>query len=146
MLQSFVPLSTVQTHAPSRVKAIISVDQQILLLRRPTGEWDLPGGRCDAGEALEETLRRELMEEIGMAPKHAHFMQTGWRPRTNKSPVHVAFYGCALDRRQLVSELQLSPEHQDAQLMAGTALSQLTMPPLYAQMAMLWLQADQTSK
>ncbi len=146
MLQSLVPLINLQAHAPSRVKVVISVDQQILLLRRPTGEWDLPGGRCDSGEALEETLRRELLEEIGMAPKHAYFMQTGWRPRTNKSPVHVAFYGCVLDRRRLMSELQLSPEHQDAQLIAVTALSRLTMPPLYAQMAALWLQMDQTSR
>ena len=29
--------------------------------------WITPGGRCDEGEALEKTLRREVMEEINIA-------------------------------------------------------------------------------
>lgn len=28
--------------------------------------WTVPGGRCDAGETLETTLRREVQEEIGI--------------------------------------------------------------------------------
>jgi len=28
--------------------------------------WTVPGGRCDAGETLEITLRRELLEEVGI--------------------------------------------------------------------------------
>jgi ADP-ribose pyrophosphatase YjhB (NUDIX family) len=28
--------------------------------------WTVPGGRCDAGETLETTLRREVGEEIGI--------------------------------------------------------------------------------
>jgi 8-oxo-dGTP pyrophosphatase MutT (NUDIX family) len=146
MFQCVFPVAVPFVPAPSRVKVVISVDRQILLLRRPTGEWDLPGGRCDAGETLEETMQRELLEEIGLAPHQAHFMQSAWRQRRTKPPVHVAFFGCALDRHRLISELQLSPEHQDAQLVAMETLPQLTMPPLYAQMAALWLQADQISK
>jgi 8-oxo-dGTP pyrophosphatase MutT (NUDIX family) len=146
MFHSSISSTAPSAQAPSRVKVVISVDRQILLLRRPTGEWDLPGGRCDAGETLEETMQRELLEEIGLAPNQARFMQSAWRPRKSKPPVHVAFFGCALDRHRLISELQLSPEHQDAQLILAETLPQLTMPPLYAQMAALWLQADQISK
>lgn len=29
--------------------------------------WTLPGGRCDAGESLKETLLREIEEEIGVS-------------------------------------------------------------------------------
>jgi 8-oxo-dGTP diphosphatase len=30
--------------------------------------WDMPGGHCEPGEALEQTLIRELQEEIGITP------------------------------------------------------------------------------
>lgn len=35
-------------------------------LRAHAGQWALPGGRCDAGETLQETALRELHEELGL--------------------------------------------------------------------------------
>ena len=47
-------------------------DGKILILKRAGGEvtggWYIPGGGRDAGEDLEETARRELREESGLAP------------------------------------------------------------------------------
>jgi len=34
--------------------------------------WDLPGGHCEAGESPEQTLVRELAEEIGVTPTAWH--------------------------------------------------------------------------
>lgn len=47
-------------------KAIIRNEQGRLLLLKAAEYWDLPGGRLDVGETVEEALRRELHEEIGV--------------------------------------------------------------------------------
>ena len=40
-----------------------------LLLQRKVGvtDWTVPGGNCELGEAFEDTLRRELLEETSLA-------------------------------------------------------------------------------
>lgn len=37
----------------------------LLIRRRDTGQWALPGGTVEWGETLRNTLKRELMEEAG---------------------------------------------------------------------------------
>lgn len=46
------------------VKAVIRSDKGILLIKHAKGYWDMPGGRLNDDEVLEEGLRREIGEEI----------------------------------------------------------------------------------
>ena len=50
------------------VKGVIVVDGRVLLLKRQNRWsgifWELPGGRIEGEEAIEETLQRELREEV----------------------------------------------------------------------------------
>ncbi len=46
------------------VKAIITKDDKILIVRHGKGFWEVPGGRIDANESIEQTLHRELREEL----------------------------------------------------------------------------------
>lgn len=50
------------------VKALIVVDEKVLLLKKPLDDgsfyWDAPGGRVDAHETPDQTLVRELGEEL----------------------------------------------------------------------------------
>ena len=51
--------------------ALIDPDGRVLLAQRPEGKsmaglWEFPGGKVEAGERPEETLIRELREELGI--------------------------------------------------------------------------------
>lgn len=57
------------------VRAIIYKDNKLLAVRhkdsegRTNGYWVIPGGGLDLGESLEDGLRRELEEELGVQAK-----------------------------------------------------------------------------
>lgn len=54
--------------------ALVDADGRILLAQRPEGKnlaglWEFPGGKVEKGETPEETLVRELQEELGISTK-----------------------------------------------------------------------------
>ena len=54
--------------------ALVDQDNRILLAQRPEGKqlaglWEFPGGKVEPGERPEETLIRELREELGITVK-----------------------------------------------------------------------------
>jgi 8-oxo-dGTP diphosphatase len=59
------------------VGVLINERDQFLLTSRPVGKvfegyWEFPGGKLEPGESVEEALRRELHEELGIAIGQAH--------------------------------------------------------------------------
>jgi 8-oxo-dGTP diphosphatase len=59
------------------VGVLIRADGAFLLTSRPVGKvyagyWEFPGGKLEAGESVEQALRRELIEEIGITIGAAH--------------------------------------------------------------------------
>ena len=51
--------------------ALVDADGRVLLTERPAGKsmaglWEFPGGKIETGERPEETLIRELKEELGI--------------------------------------------------------------------------------
>ena len=54
------------------VGVLVRADGAFLLTSRPEGKvyagyWEFPGGKLEAGESVEQALRRELHEELGIA-------------------------------------------------------------------------------
>ena len=53
--------------------ALIDADGRILMCQRPkgkahAGQWEFPGGKIEQGERPEQTIVRELREELGIEP------------------------------------------------------------------------------
>lgn len=56
--------------------ALVDVDGRVLLAQRPEGKsmaglWEFPGGKVESGERPEETLIRELGEELDITVNEA---------------------------------------------------------------------------
>jgi 8-oxo-dGTP diphosphatase len=59
------------------VGVLVRPDGAFLLTSRPAGKvyegyWEFPGGKVEAGETVEQALRRELIEEIGITIGAVH--------------------------------------------------------------------------
>jgi 8-oxo-dGTP diphosphatase len=62
---------TARTPVEVAVGVLINREGQFLLTSRPQGKvyegyWEFPGGKLEAGETVEQALRRELQEELGI--------------------------------------------------------------------------------
>jgi len=63
------------------VGVLIASDGRFLLTSRPEGKvyagyWEFPGGKLEGDESVEQALRRELEEEIGVTIGQAHLWRT----------------------------------------------------------------------
>jgi 8-oxo-dGTP diphosphatase len=63
------------------VGVLMRADGQFLLTSRPEGKvyagyWEFPGGKLEAGESIEQALRRELQEELGITIAQAQAWKT----------------------------------------------------------------------
>lgn len=58
------------------VAAIVNDSGQVLISQRPAhvhqgGLWEFPGGKVEAGETVQQALRREIAEELDLLIEHA---------------------------------------------------------------------------
>ncbi|WP_051906550.1 Nudix family hydrolase [Methylomarinum vadi] len=77
-MPNIVPDRQTRNDPPLHVAVGVIVDDvgRILIAKRPDhlhlgGLWEFPGGKVEAGESVNEALRRELAEELGIRTSHA---------------------------------------------------------------------------
>jgi 8-oxo-dGTP pyrophosphatase MutT (NUDIX family) len=74
---------------PISIKAVIIWNGRVPLLQNERDEWELPGGKLEVGESPQETLAREIEEELG------------WSVAV-EDPIHAWVYPIRSDRHVFV--------------------------------------------
>ncbi|MGH3487339.1 MAG: NUDIX hydrolase [Actinopolymorphaceae bacterium] len=125
----------VPTRFSVSVKGVLAQDDRILLLMNERDEWELPGGRLEAGEQPETTVVREIKEETGWDAAVATILDS-WVIRIDSGPgVLIVTYGCVV---QGGSAPVLSPEHQQIGLFTELEVPGLSMPDGYKRSIAAW--------
>ncbi|MBV8393930.1 MAG: NUDIX hydrolase [Alphaproteobacteria bacterium] len=81
---------------PISVKGVLLHRDRVLLLRNERDEWDLPGGRPDAGEDHRKALGREVREETGLDVEVGAFLGEHLFEVLPSRFVRIVSYVCAL--------------------------------------------------
>ena len=118
------------------VGVLLLPDGSFLLTSRPEGKvyagyWEFPGGKLEAGETVEQALRRELHEELGITIGAAEL----WKTQMVDYPhALVRLHFCKV--RQWQGELQM----REAQSFAWQQLPVSVVPVLPGTVPVLtWL-------
>ena len=96
------------------VGVLIDAQDRFLLTSRPAdkvyaGYWEFPGGKLEAGETVEQALRRELQEELGITIDAAE----RWQVELMDYPhARVRLHFCKV--RSWQGELQMREQQQMA--------------------------------
>ena len=129
---------------PTAFAAVRNDQGQILLVRRrDSGNWELPGGRVELGEAATTATEREVVEESGVA-----VTVTGLAG-VYSDPGHVMVYPDTGEARQQFAvcyharpvEGQPHPDHDETCEAAWIAPTQVDALPIHPSMRIRIVQA-----
>lgn len=96
---------------PISVKGIlINSEGRVLLLKNERNYWELPGGRIEAGEQPEETVKREIAEETGMEVTVKQLVDAYVYEVIQDRHVFIVTYQCHFDEQQ---NIVISDEHRE---------------------------------
>ena len=112
---------------PISVKAALVEGERVCLLLNERDQWELPGGRLEAGESPEACLVREVREETGLEVSVDGLLDARFFQPVPEKQIFVVVYRCS----RLAGELVISPEHRDGRWFGLAELAGLVLPDGY---------------
>lgn len=120
---------------PVSVKGVVTVDGKFCLLKNERAEWELPGGRLEAGEDPIAACLREIDEELGLAARITRILDSWLYDIKGAGEVLIVTYACA----PLTGVTpRLSHEHKALGLFAPAEIAGLVMPDGYKRSIAAW--------
>lgn len=97
---------------PISAKAVLMTrNGRVLMLRKPCGKFDLPGGRIEKGEKLFAGLRREVQEETGLVIKKFQFVASWVKDMPGEPSRLMIIFKAKLPVHHNELDVVLSEEH-----------------------------------
>lgn len=95
---------------PISVKGIVLEDGKVWLRHNEWGKWELPGGRLEVDEQPEQTVLREIREELGLEVELQGLVDLHiFKKEFGNNPlIAIAAYACEFKKR--VGSLELEGE------------------------------------
>jgi 8-oxo-dGTP pyrophosphatase MutT (NUDIX family) len=126
---------------PVSIKGVLLIEGAVVLLKNERDEWELPGGRLEAGEDPATCVVREIQEELGLDVKVACIIDCCMLEVLPGKEVVIVTYGCRLEGHD---EIEISAEHKEVGLFAPEALADLRMPEGYRRSVGSWISRFET--
>jgi 8-oxo-dGTP pyrophosphatase MutT (NUDIX family) len=120
---------------PISVKLVVDYHGSVPLLKNERDEWELPGGKLEPGESPENTVCREVAEELGLTIDLVEIIDSWVYEITKARHVFIVSYGTRYTGDE---ELTFSAEHKQLGIFGYDAIPGLYLPAPYKDSIMRW--------
>ncbi len=93
------------------IKGLLYRNNKILILCATNGRWELPGGRVDFSESIEQAFQREMKEEIGFENVIMSDLINTWSYTDLRGNINYQFIMLDFEILTDESKIKLSDEH-----------------------------------
>ena len=127
LFSRFIKTDDLSDKFPISIKAIIIDDNKVLCLKNERNEWDLPGGKIEFNEDIENCLIREIKEETNLSVENLNILKP-LNLKFNDVFVLVLIYSASIS---CDSPVIISYEHSEYDFFSKSEINNLNMTQDY---------------